>query len=168
MSLERKLQLVRKCVALSDNESEEMMRIIHENAATYSSNNNGNFLNLSNASDKMLGDMERFIEFAHTQRTQLDAYDTMKSNLNRVMSQINETTTANNNTSATNDICCLKPVEKSRQERLQIVTDLIHSKKEGTRFQSLKKRFAKPTTTTSAPQASTPVEAILLKEAYIF
>ena len=152
-SADRRLRLVRKCTSLSDNEAQEMLRIINANKASYSSNGNGIFINLSYVSDKLLDEMERFIDFAQEKRPELDAYDTMKANLNRVMSQVNdeiplhlitEPIGQNGPISQTGQNCQTRPMERAL--KMQVISDLINSKKDTGKFNTLKKRFCKAIT----------------------
>lgn len=71
---QRKL-LFDKINMLSSTEHEEIYKIITDNSVNVSKNKNGVFFNLSTIDDKVVGNIEAFVDYCLQNKEQLDDYD---------------------------------------------------------------------------------------------
>jgi hypothetical protein len=74
---ERCRKIVHNIDTLSQNEVEELFRMIHRNNYTYTRNNHGVFINLSWIPEDMVVLMENYIEFCHRSKVELQRYESI-------------------------------------------------------------------------------------------
>ena len=67
---------------LSENEIYELFKIIEENNANYTKNNNGIFLNLNWVDDETLSKIDDYISFCIKSQNEISKYEIMKNLLN--------------------------------------------------------------------------------------
>jgi hypothetical protein len=72
-------RVVSQIQSLSSLEVDELFKILHKSACEYTTNNNGVFINLSWVSDKTLDTIEKYIEFCHQSSTELEKFETIRS-----------------------------------------------------------------------------------------
>ena len=60
---ERCKQLVTAVENISENEMEEIFKMIHSHGCTYTRNNNGLFINLTWISEDLLTELEHYVKF---------------------------------------------------------------------------------------------------------
>jgi hypothetical protein len=78
---ERMERVVASVKTLSATEQEELFKILHSNECEYSRNNNGIFINLGWIDEPLLCKIEKFIEFCHKSRRELDKYENLRKEL---------------------------------------------------------------------------------------
>jgi hypothetical protein len=74
---ERCRKIVHNIDTLSQNEVEELFRMIHRHNYTYTRNNHGVFINLSWIPEDMVVLMENYIEFCHRSKVELQKYESI-------------------------------------------------------------------------------------------
>ena len=135
---ERCRRIVHNIDTLSQNEVEELFRMIHRHNYNYTRNNHGVFINLSWIPEDMVVLMENYIEFCHRSKVELQKYESICDVLSTRMHEDREKDAALNTTvpyqrSITS---YAKQVDASGDKsNAKISTSL--------RFYLLKKKFAK-------------------------
>jgi hypothetical protein len=74
---ERCRRIVHNIDTLSQNEVEELFRMIHRHNYNYTRNNHGVFINLSWIPEDMVVLMENYIEFCHRSKVELQKYESI-------------------------------------------------------------------------------------------
>ena len=151
----RKL-LLEKIVSLSRTEHEEIYKIINRENVSVSSNRNGIFFNLSNLSDELIDEIDKFVTFCHYNKKDLDDYD-KKINECKVNNVINILDRTESDIIIDNNIDAEKSewdelvnsIPKKSQIKLQsFITNVQQdrekiSKKSNNGFNNARKRFGK-------------------------
>jgi len=67
---------------ISENEMEEIFKMIHSHGCTYTRNNNGLFINLTWIPEELLTELEHYIKFCKRSQTELKKYESLCHVLN--------------------------------------------------------------------------------------
>lgn len=87
MNVERCKKVVAAIDTLSKTEIEELFRMIHRERYEYTKNNHGVFINLTWIPDSLLTQMERYIDFCHKSKHELQKYESICDVLNTKMNE---------------------------------------------------------------------------------
>jgi hypothetical protein len=68
---ERCKQLIASIENISQNEMEEIFKMIHNHGCDYTRNNNGLFINLTWIPDELLKELEQYVKFCNRSQTEL-------------------------------------------------------------------------------------------------
>jgi hypothetical protein len=79
---ERCKQLVAAVENISQNEMEEIFKMIHNHGCAYTRNNNGLFINLAWIPEELLKELEQYVKFCNRSQTELKKYESICDVLN--------------------------------------------------------------------------------------
>jgi len=79
---ERCKQLIASIENISQNEMEEIFKMIHNHGCDYTRNNNGLFINLTWIPDELLKELEQYVKFCNRSQTELRKYESICDVLN--------------------------------------------------------------------------------------
>jgi hypothetical protein len=79
---ERCKQLISSVENVSQNEIEEIFKMIHSHGCDYTRNNNGLFINLTWIPDELLEELEQYVKFCNRSQTELKKYESICDVLN--------------------------------------------------------------------------------------
>jgi hypothetical protein len=88
---ERCKQLVTAVENISENEMEEIFKMIHSHGCTYTRNNNGLFINLTWISEDLLTELEHYVKFCKRSQTELKKYESLCHVLNNKLRETSKT-----------------------------------------------------------------------------
>ena len=88
---ERCKQLVSTVENISENEMEEIFKMIHSHGCTYTRNNNGLFINLTWISEDLLTELEHYVKFCKRSQTELKKYESLCHVLNNKLRETSKT-----------------------------------------------------------------------------
>jgi hypothetical protein len=143
---------------ISENEMEEIFKMIHSHGCTYTRNNNGLFINLTWISEELLSELEQYVKFCKRSQTELKKYESLCHVLNNKLREdqtkdvilnldikIDENTFPNiqeiDNDEIIDNIGKNIPVEEELEAELE---EKVGSKiSSSMKFALLKKRYAK-------------------------
>jgi hypothetical protein len=86
---ERCKQLVTAIEKISQNEVEEIFKMIHMYGCSYTKNNNGLFINLTRIPDELLSKIEQYVKFCNRSQTELKKYESICHVLNNKLRDCN-------------------------------------------------------------------------------
>ena len=98
---ERCKNLVVAIEKISQNEMEEIFKMIHSYGCPYTRNNNGLFINLTWIPEELLQKLEQYVKFCNRSHTELKKYESICDVLN---TKLKETNTENNKIETLNKI----------------------------------------------------------------
>lgn len=130
-------RIVSAIETLSETEVEELFRMIHRNNYNYTKNNHGVFINLSWIPEHMISLMEKYVEFCHRSKVELQKYESICDVLNHRFQEEREKV---NLSSLSHEIKAsfitnMKTTNEPPERANKVSTSL--------RFYLLKKKFAK-------------------------
>jgi len=148
---ERCKQLVTAVENISENEMEEIFKMIHSHGCTYTRNNNGLFINLTWISEDLLTELEHYVKFCKRSQTELKKYESLCHVLNN---KLRETSKTDDDIILTLDIKTNEnlpeidvPVNEdidAIENDLEIIEEKIGTKiSSSMKFSLLKKKYAK-------------------------
>jgi hypothetical protein len=79
---ERCKQLISSIENISQNEMEEIFKMIHNHGCDYTRNNNGLFINLTWIPDELLKELEQYVKFCNRSQRELQKYESICDVLN--------------------------------------------------------------------------------------
>ena len=134
----RSKKLVADIHGLSQVETEEIFKIVHESNCDYTRNNNGIFVNLAWLSEDAIVQLENYVRFCNKSKKELRKYESLCDVLNHKMYSVDET----------------QQEEKTKGKKMQTVVDDIDSDHDtdgqkisripsSLRYHLLKKRYSK-------------------------
>lgn len=126
--------------SLSPDEEEELFRIFKKHGCDHTCNTNGVFVNLSDAQTDVLEDIECFLAFSATKKTELDADDAVRARLRE------EAVAASFAGAATAAAAAATAATAAAAEIqvAQAAPAVSIMRREATRFAALKKKYGKP------------------------
>jgi hypothetical protein len=146
-----------KINCLSSTEHEEIYRIININSINTSKNKNGIFFNLSSVEDKVIQEIETFVDYCISNKEQLDEYDKrlneckINNNYSQIVNMnINlENLNQNNSSDVVKDNWNKAKTCKSYTkfvyftEKMLEEKEKMHNRKMNSKFTNAKKKFSK-------------------------
>lgn len=149
-----KKQLMEKINMLGCTEHNEIYQIIQSDEIKYSENNNGVFFNLTTIPDTTFEKIEKFVDYCHENKVELDEYDkklseckfrnsinTFSSNI--MQSSINEPIDKKERWRELMDVVDKSEIVKEFVDKLSSNTERHMNKRVGTRFIMARKKYAK-------------------------
>lgn len=150
--------LFEKINGMTRTEHEEIFKILskHEDDLQYSRNKNGIFFNLSSLDEKIVEEINNFVNYCINNKKQLDDYDKkineckINNNLNHIMISL-EDAPKQSGKEPTEDWNAIAGDSRSIQKITTFIEKLMHdqdrlSKKKGNqKFSNAKKKYAKKT-----------------------
>ena len=136
--MDRFKKLVTDIQGLSQVETEEIFKIVHESSCDYTKNNNGIFVNLAWLSEDTIQKLERYVKFCVASKQELTKYESLCDVLNhRMIEYIDDFPEV--------QASCLGPtptVSSSQDENLHM-NDSSSRVSSSLRYYLLKKRYSK-------------------------
>lgn len=143
---ERCKKIVHNIDTLSQNEVEELFRMIHRNNYNYTRNNHGVFINLSWIPEDMVALMENYIEFCHRSKVELQKYESICDILSTRMHEDREKDNQAQNLQRSSVSIAMANLEK-KASQVETQIEKANAKiSSSLRFYLLKKKFAKLST----------------------
>jgi len=146
-------QVIAAVEKVSQNEMEEIFKMIHSHGCTYTRNNNGLFINLAWISEELLIELENYIKFSKRSHTELKKYDSICHVLNNKINE--DLKNSSKNTQIVLDISLMSPIDNDIEENVienieeeESTEDVIEEKNgskisSSMKFSLLKKKYAK-------------------------
>lgn len=99
--MQNKIELCKKIQSsicnLSQNEIDELFKILHNNDSNYTKNNNGIFVNLNWLDDEILNQIDKYINFCLKSQKEINKYEVMRNILTDNMNKEKENTQCDDN-----------------------------------------------------------------------
>lgn len=160
MNNRQKRSLLEKINKLTYTEHDEIFKLLRNNSTPFTQNKNGVFFNLSSVDEKMLMQIDQFVDFCLKNKKELDEYD-KKINECKISNKYDRIIFDNPQKSENRSLASLLTASKKEDwqtvmndiksseklsnfvEMLETNMDKIHKKKINTKFVNAKKRYAR-------------------------
>lgn len=142
---ERCKRIVQAIDTLSQTEIEELFRMIHRNSYQYTKNNHGVFINLSWIPEDMVVLMEKYVEFCHRSKVELQKYESICDVLNNRMQEEREREKETGRSSFASDTRA-NAFTCSQKQTCDTCIEKSGKVSTSLRFYLLKKKYAKVST----------------------